>query len=306
MLRAAIALALLLAVAGFHLVQQPGAAAAAEQVCEEATAPGGGIVEICVEAPGSGDPGEIGGGDGGADVCRSSGGVVIPCQIPWAGYWFAAQDCYAQPATVPPTSELWGEQDPSSGSFWTCRATSLGLAYPPGEPFFVGGGAAPLPDPAVLAQQALDQMQLATPDVNLAPAPPLMSYVGLETWLWMPEGQWSTLTNSVTAGATTVTVEAVPVRTTWDLEVGSTTCASAGRAWVRGMGDSAQTDCSYTFDRVSDADGFAVSAVLTYQVDWTCTGACLAGAGSLDEVDGLPGAAAIRVGERQSVVTSGG
>ena len=68
------------------------------------------------------------------------------------------------------------------------------------------------------------------------------------------------------------------------------------------------TDCSYTYTMVSDfqrSKKFMVSAMITYQVDWTCSGTCLAGEGPLGEVDGLPGTSAIAVGERQSVVVNG-
>jgi hypothetical protein len=74
------------------------------------------------------------------------------------------------------------------------------------------------------------------------------------------------------------------------------------------MTSRATTDCSYTFETVSNGQprgAFAVSATLIYDVNWTCSGACLAGAGSLGEVDSLPGRTALRVGERQSVVVSG-
>ena len=71
------------------------------------------------------------------------------------------------------------------------------------------------------------------------------------------------------------------------------------------MSASAQTDCSYTFDQVAIAQPegeFPVTATLTYQVDWTCSGACPVGSGSLGQVDGPMSSSAIRVGERQSVV----
>ena len=127
----------------------------------------------------------------------------------------------------------------------------------------------------------------------------------MPTWLWIEARQWTDLSLTVTAGATSVTVFAHPVRLTWDLTEGSTSCKSAGRPWMPGMSAQESTDCSFTFDAVSAAqpDGqFPVTATLTYQVDWTCTGACLAGAGSLGEIDGLAGRGAVRVGERQSVV----
>lgn len=294
-----------LALVGASVLTAPASPAIAAGSCPPGTAPSEGPQgTICIPAadPGSGGGGGTGETGGGGSAACTFGGAEIPCTKDGA-VWFSSQGCYASQFDFPPEHPAW--EGRTDGSIWICNGFGPDGIPGSGQTFWAPAPPVALPDPAVLAQQALDQMQLATPEVNLAPAPPLMTYVGLETWLWMPEGQWSTLTNSVTAGATTVTVTAEPVRATWDLETGTTTCGSAGRAWVAGMGDSARTDCSFTFDRVSDADGFAVSAVLTYQADWTCAGACLAGGGTLDEVDGLPGAAAIRVGERQSVVTGG-
>jgi hypothetical protein len=149
-------------------------------------------------------------------------------------------------------------------------------------------------------------MPLAKPTVNMAPEPPLMTYVGLPTWLWMDEGQWGNVTGSATAGSTTVTVVAEPVRVTWNLGDGVETCASAGREWRRGMSSAEQTDCAYAFQRVSDFEPggvFEVRAIISYAVNWTCAGSCLAAAGTLGEVSGATSdVVAIRVGERQSVV----
>ena len=222
--------------------------------------------------------------------------MSIPCTTSAGGYdyvWMGApHNCYAWRVTPPPPAgnAAWEGHDPSEGSVYTCDVTACYLVGCAG--WFVPGNATP-PNPADLARSALDRMRLATPNIHMAPQPPLMTYVGLETWLWMDPGQWDPLSLTVTAGATSVTVVAEPVRAAWDLTAGSTTCTSAGRAWVNGMSSSEQTDCSYTFDQVSDGqpDGeFAVTSTLTYQVDWTCSGACLTGNGTLGEVDGLPGA----------------
>lgn len=270
------------------------------------TNPGNGW--LCVPAV---DPGNEGGDQGGGSTEGTGGGGPATCtrdgaEIPCTsdlGVWFADYGCYGNQVPDPPPGDIrWGDNDPSEGSIWLCNNPL------DGDPlyFFVPNGQNPvLVDPAVLAQRALDRVQLATPTVHMAPQSPLMSYVGLETWLWMDPGQWDTLSLTVTAGPTSVTVTAEPARATWDLTAGSTTCTSPGRAWVRGMSSSEQTDCSYTFDQVSDSqseDAFPVTSTLTYQADWTCSGACLTPDGTLGEVDGLPGNAAIRVGERQSVV----
>ncbi|UUW92481.1 hypothetical protein [Pimelobacter simplex] len=207
--------------------------------------------------------------------------------------------CYGPTEPPPPASDpAWGNHDPTAGSIYQCPG-------PPITYIFVGNGQAPLPDPRVLAQRALDQLDLAVPAIHIAPDPPLATYVGLETWLWLPEAQWDSLSLTVTAGATSVTVTAAPVRVDWGLTEGSTSCSSVGRPWVRGMSSNAQTDCSYTFSTLSDGqpDGkYDVSATITYSATWTCSGACLIDNGDLGEVPSLTSNDAIEVDERQSVV----
>lgn len=272
---------------------------------------------VAVASPGSGGGSSSGGTSSTSSIGASQGprkcewgGKTIPCSE-GDSHWFASQGCYAFQGYVPPKYDpAWGGH--TEGSVWTCAGvgpdhvgTGYGFYVPP-------DAAVPAPvlvDPAVLAQRALDQLQLARPSIHMAPQPPLQTYVGLETWLWMDPGQWQPLDLTVTAGPTAVTVTAQPVRAVWNLSEGSTTCASAGRPWVNGMGDGERTDCFYTFTDISDGqtnDAFAVTSKLIYQVDWTCAGGCLEDNGTLGEVPGLPGAAAIRVGERQSVVVRGG
>ncbi|WP_447645185.1 hypothetical protein [Nocardioides zeae] len=270
---------------------------------------GGGT--ICIPAS---DPGEVGSGGGGIGSGGGAGvatcsfrGDEIPCQRN-GSYWMAAHGCYAGPVSVqpPPDSSMWDGNDPSGGSLWTCLYEPLSpLPITRVVYFFVPDGAEPLPDPAVLAQSALEAMQLPAPEIGTAPAAPDMTYVGLETWLWVPEDQWAPLRHSVTAGSTTVTVEAVPTRTRWDLTTGSIDCSSPGTPWLADMSAADTTDCAYVFDSVSSREGHRVAAVLTYEADWTCSGACLSPAGTLGEVDGPASATTIRVGERQSVVVEG-
>jgi len=307
-------LAAIVVAVGFCLAVVPAAVAGdnGPPDCPDGTVPsnpGGGWICIPVVTPG--DPGDPGGGDpgDGGTGCHDELGKEIPCTITAGGYdqvWFGPpRNCYAWRVDPPPPAgnPAWEGHDPSEGNIYTCDVTACALD-PGCAGWFVPGNATP-PDPRVLAQRALDRMKLATPKIHMAPQPPLMTYVGLETWLWMDAGQWSDLSLTVSAGPTSVTVVAKPVKATWDLTAGSTTCTSAGRPWVKGMSSAAQTDCSYTFQKVSDfePDGqFKVTSTLTYQVDWVCSGACIVGTGTLGQVDGLPGVSAIRVGERQTVV----
>jgi hypothetical protein len=257
------------------------------------------VKEVCVETDGTG-------GTGAGDSGCSFEGKPIPC-TKFGASWFASQSCYASNVSETYPADQYAEywQGHKDGTLWMCNGYGPDM-IDVGSPsfFWLPTGAAPV-DPAVLAQQALDRMPLAAPQIHMAPQPPLMTYVGLETWLWMDSGQWSNLTGGASAGGTSVSVVARPVKVTWDLTAGSTTCTSAGRPWLRGMSSSAQTDCSYTFQKVSDfqpGGEFPVTATIKYQVDWTCAGACSTGSGSLGQVDGPTSTSAIRVGERQSVV----
>ena len=103
-----------------------------------------------------------------------------------------------------------------------------------------------------LASTALGLIPLAQADVHTAPAAPAATYVGVENWLWVPTGQWRTLTKSVNAGATTVTVTAAPSQIVWNLGPSSITCYDPGKPWVQGMTDVATTTCGYTYETTSD------------------------------------------------------
>lgn len=248
---------------------------------------------ICAVAtdPGSGSGT---GGDGTGDPRGSTGVVDTKC-----GYTLVDP----QPSKG---SAIWGGHTPDDGAiYWKICPGYLGT-YP--SVFLPNGEDPEPPDPAVLARRALGELQLTSPAIRLAPSPPAKTYVGLETWLWIPAGQWAPLTKSVTAGATTVTVTAAPQAVAWRLGDGGTTCRGPGRAWVVGrMSEEASTDCDFVFDRVSSGEPggwFGVRATITFRADWTCSGSCLAGEGTLGDVVGPTAQTAIRVSERQSVNVS--
>lgn len=273
--------------------------------CPPGTVPAAGQGQICIPVTDPGDKPEPKRNEpirdsNGPAVC-SSNGSTIPCTHA-GGQWNSDRGCYLVPITQPPPgSNEWQGHNPSEGRVYACaRPNQVGNP----SLVFVPNGQEP-PDPEALARRALDQLKLTVPKVHLSPTPPAKTYVGLETWLWMPQSQWSTLTKSVTAGSTTVTVTAEPRRVRWDMGAGSTVCYDAGRAWVvKQMSATATTSCQYTYKKVSDfqPDGkFQVSATIIFRARWNCSGTCLAPDGSLGDVDGLTGTSTIQVGERQSV-----
>lgn len=245
-------------------------------------------------------------GASGSSGCRANN-REIPCTRGRAT-WNADHYCYAYPSSDYDDSR--GEehgpwQGHSDGSIYACLGDGPDMLDIGTPTYFWVRDPNPPVDGEALARTAVESMPLVRPTLHLAPTPPQMTYVGLETWLWIDQGQWTTVTGGTSVATASVTVTATPLRVSWDLGEGQTSCASGGKKWVTGSGAGASSDCSYAFQRVSDFEPggkFRVSAVVTYDVEWACTGNCISPGGSIGEVSGPAGASAIRVGERQSVV----
>ena len=293
------------ALVGVVLFPSPAAAEGCASGWVPSSIPGAGV--ICIPASDPGEPADSGTAapvsTGGSDDpgCRRANGDSVECVSAW-GVWTPKHQCWAHPVSVPPSHPAWGGR--TDGEVWMCALIVDSSAT---VTFWVpdGGPVAAPPDPGELAQSALEQMQLATAEVRVAPSYPDPAVVGIENWLWLPASQWQVLSKTVRAGDTSVTVTAKPDRVVWDMASGETTCFEAGRPWTRGMGDGAVTACGYTYDETSRAERggvFSVSATIGYDVDWTCSGVCSTGSGSLGIVDAPAGAGTVRVVQRQTVV----
>jgi hypothetical protein len=179
--------------------------------------------------------------------------------------------------------------------------------------------AVPVVDARDEAEEAFERMPLATANIRMAPGPPLPTYPNLETWIWVPRSQWETVSLEVNAGATTVHVEARPVRIDIDsgerdqMKYASTTidstfsCSGPGRVWDKSLGDDAETSCGYEYMTTSSnnpagGDDYRLTATIVYEGSWTCVGQCTEAGGSLGEVSGPTGTQPVVVQERQSVV----
>lgn len=288
------------------LIFASGSPASAEQ-CDGAwveTPPGSGI-RICVDSPGDPSGNEPVGdeGEGGLATCYDEG-EQVPC-VTDEGAWFESENCYGtQAQPQPPRSHpAWDGHDPSEGSLWTCTNTRFGSG---GYYWFVPTDQVSLVDPAVLAQRALNRMPLEGAIARIAPSPEFHTYVHIENWLWLPEEQWHDLQETVSAGPTSVTVTAEPIRVDWSMGTGVTSCYDAGRVWQKGMTDAAKTSCSFVYESIENpaGDTHNVSARIVYGVTWVCSGACLSPSGDLGEIDAPAGEeTTIEVRQRQTVVT---
>lgn len=127
-------------------------------------------------------------------------------------------------------------------------------------------------DAAALAENSIP---LPLPDIHTSPPRDTAQLVGFATWLWIDD-PWRPLEASATLGGVTATVRATPSKIEWDPGDGSGgfTCNGPGLAWDPHHAGRT-SDCSHTYvDRstVDDPTGtFALTATVTYAVDWTAT-----------------------------------
>ena len=290
----------------------PAVVADGASSCPPGTDPvnvGSGVICIVVSDPGApsepGDPNDPGGGGQAPVGCSKSDGTEVPCETS-DGYWWSAYQCYAAPYDAPPGSPTW--QGHTDGSLWQC-STCVGNGTTGTcnvQIIWVAPGEEPgPPSPEQLAATALGLIRLPAADVRTAPAPPAATYVGVQTWLWVPDAQWSDLSKSVSAGPTTVTVTASPSEVAWSLGPTAVACDGPGTPWVRGMTDAATTSCGYTYEDTSAREpggAYPLSASIRYAVSWTCSGTCPTTGGDLGLIDAPAGASTMRVLQRQTVV----
>jgi hypothetical protein len=162
-------------------------------------------------------------------------------------------------------------------------------------------------NPAALAQQALSQLPLGAPSIEMAPPVTSEQLVDVSTWLWLNAAAWHQQTATAAAGPVSATATATPVEVVWSMGDGhQVTCAGPGTPYDS-SNPNATTDCSYTWTQSSagQPDGAnQVTATVYWQVAWTATGA--PGGGNLGQVPGPAARVAVRVAESQAVNTAPG
>lgn len=140
---------------------------------------------------GNGDPGEQTGGSGGGPVC-----VEKPLAEP-----------------PDPNAPVYEGHTPTEGTVVMLWCDGV----PSGAPYFspnAGPGGPPPVDPAVLAQQAYEQIPIAVPAMNFGPTPTTIA-VRYWTYLWVDDQGEPTAT--ATAGAVSVTATAHLESVIWSM-----------------------------------------------------------------------------------------
>jgi len=185
----------------------------------------------------------------------------------------------------------------------TTQQAAACLTLPPAAP---GAPAAPPPNPAVVAQVAITNMNLKPGTIGIVPenTPGKIGVVGAPTWMWVADPGESTtgpMTRSATVGGVTVQAVATLDRIVWDMGDGSTvTCNGPGTPYYDAAGLRSSPNCGHTYTQPSDRKpglAYTVTATSYWAVNWQGGG----GAGVIPQV--LGNQTQIQVGELQVITT---
>ncbi|HEX3794636.1 MAG TPA: hypothetical protein VHV57_09055 [Acidimicrobiales bacterium] len=156
-------------------------------------------------------------------------------------------------------------------------------------------------DPVVVGEQAVQQLGLGSPSIEMAPPSGSPQLVGVATWLWIDPVAWQDKTATASAGTVTATATAAPSKVVWDMGDGdSVTCDGPGTPYSA-SDPNATTDCSYTWPQVGS---YTVTATVYWSVSWTAVGA--AGGGNLGLQAGPAAEVPVTVTESQAINTPTG
>ncbi len=162
-------------------------------------------------------------------------------------------------------------------------------------------GAAPLPSPEELAQQAWSQLRLPSPVIGSSPAGTQL--VQLPTWLWLNRAMWRPQSATASVPGVSVTATATPTSVSWVMGDGSTvSCAGTGTPFpAHGDPRAASPDCGHTYQRSSASapgERFPAMATVSWRITWSGAGA----SGTFPDLT-TSATASFRVAEAQALGT---
>lgn len=243
---------------------------------------------------------------GGPKACTiNSTGESVPCYDPYWGWFDATNECYWKLTNPqPPDSPTWEGHYPNGAVYDVycpviVPGSHAGRAWLASPPPGYGGG----PSPAQLAQEAVAQMQLAGPAIQLSIPAGRFGIVGVPVWLWTQVGPTTWGPNSATASVPglSVTATAHAQQIVWDTGDGETvTCANPGTPYA--AGEVTSPTCQHIYATSSAAmpgEAFPLTATTTWLVTWSGGGS----SGSLTVR--RSSSASVRIGEVQVLVTNG-
>lgn len=222
----------------------------------------------------------------------------VPCSDAELGTWSNARACYIKAVSPPPplTDAVWSGN--TTGSIYRC--SSSGIWSGPGSYLFWADSApGVIPDPRVLALQAVTQMRLRAVEIGMAPdpSPGSVGLVGLPIWLWVAspdQSTWGPNTKTASAGGYSVTATGKVTQVVWSMGDGGTVaCTSTGTTYTDSFGMSASPDCGYRYTKQGT---YTVTATSYWTINWSGIGA----SGVINQT--YTSSVVVTIGELQTVV----
>lgn len=273
------AVALLAAATILPFTVAPAGAAEGEGVCSEFSR----ICRATVTTPGSGgtegdptvsNPGSGGEGSSGNSSGKKSGPPKCVGITP-RGDVFEGVYGDRLPDQPDPADPIWDGRSPDDGAIYFCLSPKVNNAIG-----MIGWTFSrnpieltPPPDPAVLAQQAIDDIDFAPVEVGIAPkaAEGSVGLVGLPVWLWAANPGRNTLgplDATARLNGYEVTARARLDRIEFDMGEGDpVVCHGPGTPYTKEYGLDPSPDCGY--DQGYQSDGHkTVQATSYWTVNW--------------------------------------
>ena len=222
----------------------------------------------------------------------------VPCSNPELGTWSNARACYIKAESPPPplTDAVWSGN--TTGSIYRCSASGI-WSGPGSYLFWADTAPGVVPDPRVLAQQAVTQMRLRAVTIGMAPdpSPGSVGLVGLPIWLWVAspdQSTWGPNTKTASAGGYSVTATGKVTQVVWSMGDGGTVaCTSTGTSYTDSFGMSASPDCGYRYTKQGT---YTVTATSYWTINWSGIGE----SGVINQT--YTSSVVVTIGELQTVV----
>ncbi len=157
-------------------------------------------------------------------------------------------------------------------------------------------------DLAGVALRALNYVPIPEPAIGMNPAAERVQLVNVPIVLWIDPGGWTPVGTSASAGASTVSVQAVPLRITWDMGNGDSVVCGPGLPYSGQSSIDAPGTCSYTYRQPSGSQPggvFTVTATAEWRASWTSTSGAGGDLGTVRRV----ASRILRVSELQAINT---
>lgn len=222
----------------------------------------------------------------------------VPCSNPELGTWSNARACYIKAESPPPplTDAVWSGN--TTGAIYRCSASGI-WSGPGSYLFWADTAPGVVPDPRVLAQQAVTQMRLRAVTIGMAPdpSPGSVGLVGLPIWLWVAspdQSTWGPNTKTASAGGYSVTATGKVTQVVWSMGDGGTVaCTSTGTSYTDAFGMSASPDCGYRYTKQGT---YTVTATSYWTINWSGIGE----SGVINQA--YTSSVVVTIGELQTVV----